>query len=81
MQTTRLWTVGRVLHRDHVLALATGDIQLGDRRRGVVDQPGVIGRIVPGLGDHSRAVAGADLVLIGLDDRVEGGGVDQALFP
>jgi hypothetical protein len=36
-------------------------------------------RVGPGAGHHAGAVAGAHLRLVGLDDGVEGGGVDQAL--
>ena len=38
------------------------------------------GRIGPGFGDHLRAVVRADLGFIGLDDGIERGGIDVALF-
>ena len=43
-------------------------------------QPGAIGRIGPGAGHHAGAVARADLGLVGLDQKVERGGIDIALL-
>ncbi len=70
----------RVLDHDHVLALAPAIAQLGDGRSGVVQKAGLVGRIAPSPGDHPRAVARTDLVLIGVDDRIQGGRIDQALL-
>jgi hypothetical protein len=37
-------------------------------------------QIVPGLGDHTRAIVRPDLALIGLDDGVERGRINVALL-
>src|SRR6185437_3201769 len=69
-----------ILHRDHVLALETAEAQLRDRGGGVGQQALPIGSIRPGAGDDSRAVVRPDAVLVGLDQGVEGCGVDQAFL-
>ncbi len=51
-----------------------------DRLAGVVQQRLLEGRIGPGLGDDLRAVARADLGLVGLDDGIERRRIDIALF-
>jgi hypothetical protein len=48
--------------------------------RCVLEQPCAVGRIGPGLGHHAGAVARADLLLVGLDQKVERGRIDIALF-
>lgn len=48
-----------------------------DRRRAVLQQELLELRIRPGPGDDLRAVARTDLVLIAIDDRVQGGRIDQ----
>ena len=47
---------------------------------GVFEQRLLERRIVPGLGDDTRAVVGPDLGLVGLDDGVERGRIDVALL-
>ena len=63
-----------------MLALPAGIAEAGDRRRRVAPQPVGEVRIAPGLGDDMRAVARADLRLVGLDDRVDRRRVDQPLL-
>ena len=80
MQTIRLWTCGRVLDHHHVLALRAAVAQFGDRGGGVFEQPLFVGRIGPGAGHHSRAVARADFVLVVIHQGVERGAVHQPFF-
>ena len=47
---------------------------------GVLQQGFLEGRIGPGFGDDPRAVVRADPGLVGLDDGVERGRLDIALF-
>src|SRR5690242_19082078 len=63
-----------------MLALAAGVADLGDCGRAVLEQPLLVFRIDPGLGNDEGAVARADLLLVGLDQKVERGGVDIALL-
>jgi hypothetical protein len=63
-----------------VLALAAGVAERGDGRRGIGQQPFAKGRVDPGPRHHARAVARADAGLVGVDQRVERGGVDVALL-
>ena len=69
-----------VLHRHHVLALPAGVAQRGDRRGGIGQQPLPEGRIDPGPRHHTRAIARADAGLVGVDQRIERGGVDVTLL-
>ena len=62
-----------------MLALPAGVAEGGDRGGGIGLEPVGEGGIAPGAGDDAGAVAGADLGLIGVDDDVDGGWVDQAL--
>ena len=80
MQTTRLWRSGVFSSGDHVLALPAAIAEFGDGRRRVVQQARAILRIAPGARDDAGAVARPDLVLVGLDDRVERRRIDIALF-
>jgi hypothetical protein len=52
----------------------------GDRLGGVFEQRILERRIGPGLGDDHRAVARADLCLIGLDDGNERGRIALAII-
>src|SRR6267143_1567889 len=61
------------------LALAADVAQLRDGGGGVGEQPLLEGGIDPGLRDDARAVARADLRLVGVDQRVERLGIDEAL--
>ena len=80
MHTTRLWTPGGVLDHDHVLALRPEEAELADRRGAVRKQPGLVVGIGPGAGHDLRPVAGSDAVLVGVDHRVELGGIDHLLL-
>ena len=55
-------------------------VELGDRRGRVLQQPRAIGRIAPGLRDHADAVARADLLLIEIDQEIEGRRIDIAFL-
>ena len=80
MQTTRLCTCGRILDHHHVLALLAAETEFRDRLVGVRQQALLVGGINPGPRHHLRAVARANLVLVGVDQRVERGPIDQSLF-
>ncbi len=71
MQTTRLCTFAGVLDGDHVLALPALEAELGDRGGRVLDEPGPVARVGPGLGHDLGAVVRADLGFVGLDQHVE----------
>ncbi len=72
---------GRRVLEDRDVIVAAGRIaQRRNRRRAVGQQPLFEGWIGPGSGHDSGAVAGADLVLIEVDDRVDGGRIDQAFL-
>src|SRR5439155_22382519 len=70
----------RVLHRHQVLALRTADAELGDRGRRVGQQAPAEVRIDPGTGDDQGAESRTDLVLEGVDHRVDGIAGDDALL-
>ena len=70
----------RVLDRDQMIADPAHVAHRGDRLGGVLQQRLLERRIGPGLGDDDRAVARADLGLVGLDDGVERGRIDVALL-
>ena len=70
--------VGGVLQRDDVLALGTAEAELRDRGGGVVEQPSAVRGIDPRVGDDLRPVHRAEVVLVGLDDRVDRVGGDEA---
>lgn len=63
-----------------MLALPPAIAEFGDRGGAVGEETGLEGRVGPGLRDDARAVARADLRLVGLDDQIERGGVDVALL-
>ena len=80
MQTTMLWRSRRVLDRDQMVADAADMAERADRLGGILQQRLLERRIGPGLGDDARAVVRADPGLVGLDDGVERGRLDIALF-
>src|SRR5450432_1731595 len=69
-----------VLDDDQTLVVDAFEAELGDCRRAVLQEPLLIGGVEPGARHHPRAVAGADLRLVGLDDEIERRRIDQALF-
>src|SRR5579871_423830 len=71
----------RVLEHHHMFALRAGRIaQLLDRGGGVVEQALAVGGIGPCAGDHARAVARTDTLLVSVDQRVERLRIDEALL-
>jgi hypothetical protein len=64
----------------HVFALQAAIAEFGNGGIGVVEQPLLVAGIAPRPGDDARPVAGADPMLVGIDYRIEGGGIDHALF-
>ena len=71
----------RVLDHHHVLALAPREAQLeAIAGGGVAQQPFLVGRVAPGAGHHPGAVLRADPVLVGVDQLVERGRIDQPLL-
>ena len=63
-----------------MLALAPAEAELGRGGRAVGEEPRPEGGIAPRPRDDPRAVARPDLRLVGLDDEVERGRIDIALF-
>ena len=80
MQTTRLWRSGVFSTTTMCCALAADVAELGDRRGRVGQQALLVGGVDPGARHHARAVARPDLVLVGVDQRVERGRIDQPLL-
>jgi hypothetical protein len=72
--------VRRVLHYLHVFTLHAGETQLGDGGCGVRQQPTFILRITPRFSDHLRAVTGADLVLISVNQFIQCRRVNQSFL-
>jgi hypothetical protein len=72
--------VRRILDDGDMLAAAPAVTELADRLGAVLEEARLEVGIAPGMRHDMRAVARPDLHLIGLDDRVERGGVDQALL-
>ena len=80
MHTTMLWQLRRVLDRDEMIA-DPADVAERAHGLGGIGQQGLLERgIGPGLGDNLRAVVRPDLGFIGLDDGIERGRIDIALF-
>ncbi len=71
--------VRRVLERNHVFTLAAAVAERGDGSGRVAREPGAKRWVCPGAGDDARAIARADLRLVGVDQHVECGRVDVAL--
>ncbi len=70
----------RVLDRDQMIADPADMAERADGLAGIRQQGLFEGRIGPGFRHDLRAIARADLGLIGLDDGVERGRVDIAFF-
>jgi hypothetical protein len=71
---------GRVLHRDEEVALGAAVAHLGDGGRAVAEQAVAERGLGPGPRHHLRAVQGADVRLVVLDDVVDQLRVDQPLL-
>jgi hypothetical protein len=69
-----------VLDDDHELAIGSLDAEFGDRGGAIREQARLVGRIGPRPRDHLRAVHRTEVLLEILDDRIEGVGVEDALF-
>ena len=69
-----------VLECEDVLATAATIAKLGDRRRGVGEEPGAIGRIDPCACDDLGSVPRSDPCLVCVDQHVQGVRIDEALF-
>jgi hypothetical protein len=63
-----------------VLALPPGETHLGDRRSRIAQQPCLERRIAPGACHHLGTVMRPDLVLVEVDQLVEGGRIDRPLL-
>ena len=77
MQTTTWCTVGVFSSDHHVLALRALEAELGDGGGAVVEQPRLVLRVGPRLGDDLGAVHRADGGLVGADERLDRLRVDQ----
>ena len=80
MQTTRLCTLAEFLNHHHVFALHAAIAQFSDGSVGVSHQALFVGRISPRTCHHACAVSGTDLVLVRVNQRIEGHPIHQALF-
>ena len=60
-----------------MLAFGTAEPELGNRRGRVFEQACTIGLVGPRVGDDRRAVHRPEVVLVHLDDRVDGVGGDE----
>ena len=80
MHTMTLWSPGRVLDRDQVIADTVDQAERLHRLGRVLDQRVLERRIGPRLGDDAGAVVRADLGLVRLDHHVERGRIDIALL-
>ena len=66
-----------VLHDDNVLALGPLEAQFGYGRCPVLEQACLELRVRPGLCDNLRAVQGADILLVGLDEGIHDVRIDE----
>ena len=80
MQTTRLWRSGVFSTTTMCSPWPPVVAELGDRCGRVGQQALLEFRIDPGVRHDPRAVARADLVLVGVDHRVERGRIDEPLL-
>ena len=69
-----------VLKRDDVFALTSGIAEFGDRRGGIFQETGAIGRVGPCASNDAGAVARADLGLVSFDQEIERGRIDITFF-
>ena len=69
-----------ILDYVHVLPMATGKAERGDRTGGVAKQPLLEFRIGPCLGYDLGAIVGTDLVFVEFDQRIERSRMDQTLI-
>ncbi len=60
-----------------MLSLGTAEPELGDRRGRVFEQARTVRLVRPRAGDDRRAVHRPEVVLVHLDDRVDGVGGDE----
>jgi hypothetical protein len=70
----------RIFHYQRVLALRAAIAELFERGAAIGQQARLVRRIDPGPCHHARAVARANLVLIGIDHRIKRGRVNEPLF-
>ncbi len=80
MHTTMLWRAGVFSTATMCSPWRPAIAELRDGGRRVVEQALPVGRIGPRPGDDAGAVARPDLRLVGLDERIERGGIDVALL-
>ena len=69
--------IGSVFDDHHMRPLAALVAKFGDCRSRIGEKAFLVLWIDPGACDDARAVARSDLVLIRVDQRVEGGRIDQ----
>ena len=69
---------GRVLDKNHMLALTPIEIHLAQQGHGITQHRRANRGIYPHLCDHLRAVLRTNLISIGLDDFIKRGGIDKA---
>jgi hypothetical protein len=69
-----------ILDGDHLFGAVSGDADARQRFRGILDQRLLEGGIGPGLGHHGGADLWAKLVLILVNQRVDGRCIDDTLL-
>ena len=75
-----LCTDGRILHHGELLTLPAGKAELGDRRGAVIQQALLVGGVDPGPRDDLCPIARTNLVLVGIHQHIQCGGIHQPLF-
>ena len=69
-----------ILHHPHVLALDSAESEFGNRGGRVLKQPAFVGGVAPCARDDLGAVKRPDVVLVSLDDPIDGVAGQQAFF-
>src|SRR5262249_36878135 len=72
--------LGRVLDDDHVLALHPTVAKFSDSGVGVSKKTLLVGWVGPGASNDAGAITRADFVLVGVDERIERGAVNQTFL-
>ena len=80
MQYDHVVPLRRIFDRDKMIADPADVAERTDRLGRVFQQRLFESRIGPRLGDDPRAIVGADLGFIGLDDGIERRGIDVSLL-
>ena len=69
-----------LFHHHNMFTLAAIMIQLIQQCICIVQQTGLEGIITPGAGHQSSTNLGADFILVGINDQLQGSRVNKAFF-